>query len=339
MKALVVGTGSIGQRHIQNLTTLGVEVCAFSYRNSAGLESSFRSGARLVPDLTSALAENFDLVVVANKTDQHLSVALEAAKSGKNLFIEKPLSASLDSVGLLLDLVSSKALVVEAGYTLRSHPNLIWLKDFLSSGQLGEIYYVRAMVGQWLPSWRPDSDHRICYSAFRDTGGGVIFDLVHELDLVTWLCGNADEVTAMTHVVPVLEIETEGIAQIGLRLASGVLAQVHLDYVRPSYGRSLEIVGKDGTIEWDYVRGQVILRRPNGADSIAHSVESNFERNSMFLSHMAHMLKRIQNKCISARSPIADSVDVLKIALAAHRSSSERRHVKMMEFDVYECSK
>jgi len=332
VKALVIGTGSIGQRHISNLLRLGVDVSAFSYRSAAGESIQVNPAVKLVADVKSALA-SVDFAVVANRTDQHIDVAIEVAKRGKHLFIEKPLSASLASVGELCDLVKSQGLIVEAGYTLRFHPNLVWLKSFLESGQLGDVYYARAMVGQWLPSWRPGSDYRKSYGAFRSRGGGVIFDLVHELDLVTWLCGPAEEVSAFTQVVPALEIETEGVAQIGMRLSGGVLAQVHLDYVRPTYGRSLEIVGYEGTIAWDYTRGEVSFTKRSGETTVLHRVDSSFERNSMFLSHMEHMVARLRSSDVSARSSLFDSVEVLKIALAAHQSATSRRHVTLADLN------
>lgn len=332
MKALVVGTGSVGRRHIANLLKLGVDVTAFSYRAASGESVPFGPAVNLAPDLEIAIAGNVDFVVVANQTDQHVDVAIKAAKNRKHLFIEKPLSANLDSVEDLCSLVSSNRLIVEAGFTLRFHPNLVWLKAFLESGKLGEVYSVRAMVGQWLPNWRPGTDHRIGYGAFKSRGGGVIFDLVHELDLVTWLCGPAQDVSAITQVVPALEIETEGVAQIGLRLSTGVLAQIHLDYVRPVYGRSLEVVGSEGVLEWNYTRGEVFLTTRTEEAKLVHRVESDFGRNSMFFSHMEHMVKRVTRPDIEARSSLSDSVAVLRVALAAHLSAASRRQVAPHEF-------
>jgi predicted dehydrogenase len=133
-----------------------------------------------------------------------------------------------------------------------------------------------------------------------------------------------EDVTAMTQVVPCLEIETEGIAQIGLRLASGVLAQVHLDYVRPGYGREMEIVGRHGVLRWDYMQGLVTLQKAGGPSEVVHQVPAQFERNTMFQQHMAHFLKRIQQPQLAAASSLEDAVAVLKVALAAHESAATR---------------
>lgn len=330
-RVLVVGTGSIGRRHIANLLALGARVWAYSHRAACAqpalpATAALPAGVTLVADWEALLPE-VDAVVVANRTDQHVPVALEAARAGRALFIEKPLSADLRGVQALQDAVSESALVVEAGFMLRRHPNLLWLREALGQGIVGEVFCARAAVGQWLPDWRPGTDHRQGYGAFRARGGGVIFDLVHELDLVLWLLGPAADVVAMTRTVAALEIETEAVAQIGLRLEGGALAQVHLDYVRPGYGRHFEVVGRTGVLAWDYVAGTVSLERPGAPAAVVHRVPEGFQRNDMFREHMRLFLDRVLGLPGAPVSPLSDSVAVLRTALAAHQSDRERRAV------------
>lgn len=325
MKVLVVGTGSIGRRHIGNLLELGVEVQAFSHR---GASQALDALVSRVADLDAALQGDIDAVVVANRTDQHMDVALKAARSGKHLFLEKPLAASLTGVDELQSLVRQHSLVVEAGFMLRAHPNLLFIKNQLSQGVLGEIWHMRAAVGQWLPDWRPGTDHRQGYGAFRALGGGVTFDLIHELDLVQWLLGPVQDVTAMMRTADVLEIETEAVAQIGLQTADGALAQVHLDYLRPGYGREMEIVGRLGVLHWDYVGGVVSLESAGAPPRELHRVPDGFVRNHLFLDHMRHFLQRLASPSTDALSPLPDAVAALRLALAAHRSADQRHHVR-----------
>ncbi len=322
---LVVGTGSIGMRHLRNLVTLGAHVQAFRYRPGG---DALPDGVRQVDDLATALAGPCDAVVVANRTDLHLAVAQQAADAGKALFIEKPLAAALNGVDQLQRTVAGRGLVVEAGFMLRCHPNLQWVRAHLAAGNLGAVHHVRAAVGQYLPDWRPGTDHRNCYSAQPEWGGGVVFDLIHELDLVAWLCGAVEDVTAMTRHVPALDIRTEAIAQIGLRLAGGVLAQVHLDYVRPGYGRALEIVGERGVLSWDYLAGTVHLSTGDGRQRLVHSVPDGFARNTLFLDHMAHFLARLNDVALAPISSLEDAVSALRVALACHRSATDGRHVR-----------
>lgn len=333
MKALVVGTGSIGRRHISNLLHLGVEVAAYSYRGKSSGVQSLDGRVALLEHWSDGLSGDLDAVVVANSTEQHVEVALRAARMGKAIYIEKPLSVSLAGTDELAQLIDTHHLVVEAGFMLRAHPNLVWIKKSIDDGVLGELMHLRASVGQWLPDWRPGTDHRLGYGAFRQKGGGVIFDLIHELDLVNWLGGRVADVAAMTRKVPMLEIQTEAVAQIGLRLDSGALAQVHLDYVRPGYGRTLEVVGHQGVLSWDYSRGEVSLGLPDGSVRVVHRIPADFDRNSMFLAHMEHFLRRIAAPGIPALSSFQDGMDALRVALACHQSASERRNIHPDEVD------
>jgi len=328
MKVVVVGTGSIGRRHIANLLHLGVEVSAFSYRGKSPSDLGLDPRVSLVQRWSEGVLRDCDAVVIANSTEQHMEVALQAASLGKAMYIEKPLAVSLDGTAELSHLIAANRLVVETGFMLRAHPSLVWMKSAIDRGMLGELMHFRASVGQWLPDWRPGADHRLAYSAVRDKGGGVIFDLIHELDLVSWLGGQVTDVIAMTRHVPMLEIETEAIAQIGLLLDSGVLAQVHLDYVRSGYERTMEVVGDKGVLHWNYSDGTVTFGSPDGTVKVAHRLPLKFERNTMFLAYMEHFLRRLETPGLGALSSFEDGMEALRIALACHRSASERRNVR-----------
>lgn len=327
MKILVIGTGSIGKRHIDNLVALGAQVLAFSYRGQTETRPHWQDRVQWVADWSLALRQ-VDAVVIANGTAQHMEAASACAHAGVPFFIEKPLSHQIQGVDLLLSAVEEANLVVEAGFMMRWHPNLRWIRDQLATQAWGAALYMRASVGQWLPDWRPGTDHRQGYGAFRASGGGVIFDLIHELDLVYWMLGPVADVNAMVAHDPRLEIETEAVAQIGLKMHSGALAQVHLDYVRPVYGRELEVVCEHGVVSWHYGQGTVTLERPGQPPEVVHRIPPGFERNTMFMDHMGHFLKRVAQPSEPPASSLPDAAHVLRVAIAAHQSAHEHRQVK-----------
>jgi len=327
MKILVIGTGSIGKRHIDNLVALGAQVLAFSYRGKTENRPHWQDRVQWVTDWSLALRQ-VDAVLIANGTAQHMEVASACAQAGVPFFIEKPLSHQIQGVDALLAAVEAANLVVEAGFMMRWHPNLRWIRDQLATQSWGAALYMRASVGQWLPDWRPGTDHRQGYGAFRASGGGVIFDLIHELDLVYWMLGPVADVNAMVSNDPRLEIETEAVAQIGLKMHSGALAQVHLDYVRPVYGRELEVVCEHGVVSWHYGQGTVTLERPGQPPEVVHRIPPGFERNTMFMEHMGHFLKRVAQPSEPPASSLPDAAHVLRVAIAAHQSAHEHRQVK-----------
>jgi predicted dehydrogenase len=323
---LVVGTGSIGARHIVNLLRLGANVFTYSYRRERPAES-WGADVTSFDNLDAAFAAALDAIVIANRTDQHIEIALRGARHCRALFIEKPLSHSLTGVDELRGESEARSLIVESGFMLRLHPNLLWLKSFLEAGELGDLFYARAVVGQYLPEWRPAQDYRVSYSASA-VCGGVIFDLVHELDVVAWLFGPIETVQAMTAQADCLEIGSEAIAQIGVRTAAGLLAQIHMDYVRPVYARTLEVVGSRGVVSWDYVAGTVTITTPDGAITIAHRVPTGFVRNDLFFAHMRHFLARLDDHSLAPAASLKDGIAALRVALACHQSAAEGRLVR-----------
>lgn len=325
LKVLVIGTGSVGLRHIANLVELGCRVYAFSYRGQSGVNRHldvFPESVELVDSIEDSVLSVFDAVVIANSTHLHIECALRCARLNKPFFIEKPLSHNMKGVDELRSLVQGNKCIVEAGYMMRCHPNLQWIKALLSEKYIGDIAYIRCAVGQWLPDWRPDSDYRKSYSAKRDSGGGVIFDLIHELDLIQWLGGAVSEINAMVAHWENLDIETEAIAQIGIRTSNNILGQIHLDYVHPTYHRDFEIVGAKGAIYWDYTKNEACCIMRNSDEDCQNTLPETFKRNDMFLSHMHHFLMRVQNHAIPPISSLEDSIHALKVALAAHDAAS-----------------
>jgi predicted dehydrogenase len=71
-------------------------------------------------------------------------------------------------------------------------PSLIEFKRQIFSEKLGKIYSIRAEIGQYLPGWRPESDYRICVSVQQKLGGGVLLELSHEIDYLSWIFGRVD---------------------------------------------------------------------------------------------------------------------------------------------------
>ena len=330
MRVFVIGTGSVGLRHIQNLFDLGCDVYAYSYRGRVPqLNSPFTP--RLVASIEDGWLGNPDALVIASTADKHLQLAVEAAHRGIHVYVEKPLSVSLSGVDTLTELVNEKSLVVETGFMLRHHPNLLWIRKYIDQTSLRNILYLRASVGQWLPDWRPGTHYHLSYSADHSKGGGVIFDLIHELDLIQWLGGSVQDLSAMAISTPLLEINTEAVAQILLRLNKNVLAQVHLDYVRPCLGRTLEIALTDGVLHWDYARGLVTLSTAEVTCIPVHECPNDFERNHMFLRAMEHFLRRIRDPTTPPVSSLEDGISALRLALACYASVSQRCNIRPSE--------
>lgn len=325
MKILFVGLGSIGKRHLSNLQMVAnrrnIDIEVILYRSSNVVNNI---PYKQITDYELALAENPDVVFICNPTHLHLDFAIKAANKGCHLFIEKPLSHSLEKVDDLINVTHNKENIVLVGCNMRFHPGLKLVKKLIDNNTIGDIYSVSASVGQYLPDWRPNQDYRLSYSAKEEYGGGAILDLIHELDYVYWLIGDVSEVCALSGKVSKLEIETEDIAEILLRTKNGIFGHIHLDYLQRDYSRNCKIIGEYGTILWDY-KEEVVkhfdIRKQNWK---VYNISC--DRNDMYVEEIEHFFD-----CIiyghKPLIPIEEGKRVLEIAIASKKSSILKRFI------------
>lgn len=329
MKFLIVGCGSIGKRHISNLKALSVkEIIAQDIREDRLLEVEGKYRVKTYNDLGEALKERPDAVLVATPTSLHIPVALAAARSGSHLFIEKPLSHNLDGVDELIRIVRREKLVTLVGCNMRFHPGIRLMKELLDEKSIGEVMFTRAQAGQYLPDWHPWENHRQGYSANRSLGGGVILDGVHEIDYITWFLGEVSQVFCLSGKLSSLEIDTEDTAEILLQFRSGAIAEVHLDYIQRSYGRSCQIIGEEGTILWDFNEGQVKFYSADIRKWQVLLENPNYDINEMYIEEMKHFLQCVEGKAKSMQD-INSGKRILQIALAAKESAKTGKKVSL----------
>lgn len=335
MKCLFAGLGSIGQRHVRNLRQLlGEDVDILAYRavkqspvlnadmtvrRHATLEETYR--IRSFDRLDEALAEQPDAVFIANPNSLHLPVALEAAKAGCHLFIEKPLSDSLEGVKQLVEITEQQHLVVFVAYQFRFHPGLRWVKSLLDEGRLGGLVAAHIVNGEYLPDWHPYEDYRLSHAARRDLGGGSLRIQTHELDYALWLFGMPRKVYALGGHLSNLEVDVEDSVSVLMSCEDHghqFPVHVHLDYVQRPPQRLCEVIGDAGKVRYDFYANQVELHdlRARTRQVIEFT---GFDRNHMFLDELRHFLACLRGEA----RPLVDlgeAIRSLRISLAADES-------------------
>ena len=167
---LVVGLGSIGQRHLANLRLLGHQALA-AVRTGLGTRPvEIGEGVAIHRDLDAALAGEPLAVVVANPTALHLDTALLAARAGAHLFVEKPLSHSREGVAALRAEVHQRRLAAQVGFQFRFHPTLRQARAWIRAGAIGRVVSAHVHWSESLQGWHPWEDYRRSYSARRGLG-------------------------------------------------------------------------------------------------------------------------------------------------------------------------
>lgn len=324
-KILVIGQGSIGKRHIQNLQKLSQEVLVFSYRKKLGKTIDSFENVEYIEDLEKGI-EACEGVIVCNRNDQHIEVALKVAKKKKHLLVEKPLTINLKGVKELEEVIKKNNLVFKSGFMMRYHPNLIFIKNFLDQNNLGEIFYASACVGQFLPDWRPGTNYKNNYAAYYKWGGGVTLDLIHEIDLINWFFGESNLVSGFLNKSQNLDIETEAISNITLKTKSNIICNLELDYLSPILRRKMEIVGQKGILNWDFTKGEVTFANKEVEEKLIHKTDEEFQRNDMFIDELKDFLTNIDTNRRENDS-LQDAINAIKIVLSTFKSNENKRFI------------
>ncbi len=329
MRIVVIGVGSIGQRHLKNLLGLGHEIVAVldpSEARRAEVRRATSPRCVVTADEDEVFGSAADAAVICSPTHRHLDQARAALRRGWHVFVEKPLAHTLEGTEVLVDEAKRVGRTVLVGCNLRFLPSLALVKRMVDDGRIGRPLAARAQCGYYLPFWRPGTDYREGYAARQATGGGIILDSIHEFDYLTWLLGSPREVFAYASRVSSLEIDTEDNADVLLRFDDGAVANVHLDYLQRTYRRACDIVGEDGVIAWDYISQSVTVYGKDDRRMEVFQESINTERNQMFVDEMRHF-----GRCVeTGDSPMLDAAGgraILEVALAAKAAAAQGRPV------------
>jgi predicted dehydrogenase len=316
MKIGVTGYGSIGRRHISNLLSLGHNDITLFRTKGRGNEN----GLKECYSFEEFMQESYDFVLVTNPASCHLPTMRPLLERGIDFIVEKPsvsAAGEADTLESLLGKYTGKAMVA---YNMRFHPCVVRMKQFLDEGAAGKAYSARFTVGQYLPDWRPGQDYSKGVSALRALGGGVVLELIHELDLALFMFGKpVSEIRSVAAKLSSLDIETEDIAEIIYMSESGTLISVHQDYLCRGYRRSAEIICEKGTIFCDMKDLTVSLSDEKG--DIVLSEKIVFERNDMYLSLIKYFLSCLE-KNIAPHPSLKESLDSVRMAFTVKEQNN-----------------
>jgi predicted dehydrogenase len=324
---VVAGLGSAGQRHLRNLSHLGVDDISLYRTGKGSLSSPTLSSFPVHWDFDEALAGEPDAVIIANPTALHMETALKAARRGCHVFLEKPVSHSLVGVEELRSLTREFGLIVFVGFQWRFNPGLRRIRQWIEEGRIGRVVMTQARWGECLPLWHPWEYYRTSYSAREDLGGGVMLTLCHPIDYLRWLIGEVESVYAVSGTLCGLDLSVEDTALITLRFACGALGSVSLDYVQNPRRHDLLIVGQNGSISWNASDSRARLVQGSG-DLVIYTPPPWFERNEMFVDELSHFIDCVRGDTTPSCT-LEDGIQSLRIVLQAKQSAQERRELRV----------
>jgi len=298
LRVLLVGYGSIGRRHTKNIRSIKPAVTLTLLRREKSDVANNRDADAdaVVTTIEDAIRSKPDAAIIATPTGRHIDSLLPLLEAGIPCYIEKPVVSSREDVTQLrkyLDQITRPPITL-VGCNYRFLPSLNKLKSVIIEGKLGRVVRASLQVGQWLPDWRPGADYRNSYSAHSDQGGGVILDLIHEIDMARWLFGEFEQVYALAGKLSTLDINAEDTACLLLKGEGGSpYVTVSLDYVSRRRIRRYEVVGEEGTAVWDLDRQKLeIVYRDES--TVIDCGQDGFDIGKTYQTAVSHFLDCIQ---------------------------------------------
>lgn len=321
-RVLVVGVGSIGERHLRCF--LGTGRCAVSFVEvNAELR---RSVAERYPtavahaDLDAALTELPDSAVIATPAPLHVALATRLTEAGVHVLIEKPLSTSLLGIDRLRQVVQQRRTVAAVAYVYRVHPALTALHEALAAGRFGKPVELVAVCGQHFPTYRPA--YRTIYYTDRAQGGGAIQDaLTHLLNAGEWLVGPIDRLLADAAHQVLDGVDVEDTVHVLTRQA-GVLGCYCLNQHQAPNEMNLTVVCERGTVRCEFHRQRWRwMARPE--EAWQDQAVGPLERDTLFIAQAHRFLDAVEGKAAPPCS-LDDGIQSLRVNLAALASAEQR---------------
>jgi predicted dehydrogenase len=303
MNILIVGLGSIAQKHIRALRDSGTSCRLYALRSST-TPSNNMEGVINVYSIKELENIPIRFAIISNPTSEHKKTILSLLSLHCPLFIEKPLYHQLD-IENLPDKIKQADILTYIACNLRFLDCLKYVKNKIDANEK-RINEINVYCGSCLPEWRK-GDFRKNYSAIPELGGGVHIDLIHELDYLYWIFNTPASVRSVFRNNSSLNIESVDYANYCL-VYDKFCANVVLNYYRRDYKRTFEIVFEDETWNINLVKNEIVCN-----DNVIFS--SNQKITDTYSEQMKYFLGLINSNNSSSFNTIHDAYNVLKICL------------------------
>jgi predicted dehydrogenase len=319
---VVIGAGSIGERHIRCF--LGTGRARVSFVET--LNDRREDVARRYPTATAlgrfedALSCGATAAIVATPAPMHAPMAIRLIESGLHALIEKPLGVCTDGVVELQRLAAERGVVAAVAYVYRSHPALAEMRNAIASGRFGKPLQLVVTSGQDFAFYR--TAYRQTYYASRAAGGGAVQDaLTHLINAGEWLVGPVDRLVADAAHLKIDGVDVEDTVHVIARQGD-LLASYSLNQHQAPNETTITVVCERGTARFEYHNSRWrFMTRPD--EPWIDAANASLERDELFIRQAGAFLDAIEGGP-PPPCPLGEGIQTLKVNLAILRSVDER---------------
>jgi len=303
MNVLIVGLGSIAIKHIMAIRQIMKNAIVYALRST--VEAAEMDGVINLYSIDEANMIKFDFAIISNPTSEHKKTIDALLVLKCPLFIEKPVSDTI-KIQDTMDEIQRLGILTYIACNLRFLDSLKYVKTMISSDKK-RINEVNVYCGSYLPEWHPGVDYRTLYSTQKHMGGGVQFDLIHEIDYIYWIFGKPRKIKKTLRNVSSLQIDSIDYANYCLEY-DGFCVGITLNYYRRDYKRTMELLFDNCTWLVDLKKNQVVM---DGVEAYSSAQQIS----DTYLDQMKYFWKLVEAGAKSSNNSIEEAYEVLKIGI------------------------
>lgn len=333
-RILIIGTGSIGERHLRCFQNTGrADIAACEPSDALRAIITARYGCPGFASLEEAFHEKegaFDAAVICTPAQTHLAIAQECVGRGWDILIEKPLSVSLDGLEALQRALAKSGRLARVAYVHRLNPILHRAKELLACGSIGKLRHITLTAGQHFPTFRPA--YREIYYSNHATGGGAIQDaLTHSIHTIEWLAGPIQRLfaDAAHQVLEGVEVEDTVNLVARIRDADGgrILVSVGYNQFQAPNAHTLALNGDKGSLLIEFAASRLGLLH-HGEPEWNWEDFARDDRDAPFLRQAHAFLDALEGQP-TPLSTLEEAEQTLRVNLAALESARTRQEVTL----------
>jgi predicted dehydrogenase len=333
MNILIIGLGSVGQRHLRNIRLVlknkQFQIYALrrkfhtpllSNKNipmNGNIEKKFN--IKLINNLHEIKKKNIDIkaAFVCSPTSYHIKEAIWLIANNINCFVEKPLSHNLKNISRLQKLLRlKKNLKTMMGYQLKFDPIINYLMDLKKiEKKIGKINFVSINHGENIKDFHPWEDYSKSYAANKHLGGGVSFSQIHEFEYFQSIFSNYIIVKKCSLISKVSKLkinvdDTSSHIFLLTKKKQKFVCSINLNFYQRPKERIIKLIGEEGTLLADLIKKVILISNNKSKTKI---IKFNYKRNDLFLKEINYFFdKIIKNEDISSKYSMYNGIRNLR---------------------------
>ena len=330
MNVLILGLGSIGQRHLRNLSTIKKIKNIYLFRKkfitptltkelriiNQNLHDLYK--VKYLKNLNNLSKYKIDVAFICSPTSMHVSQAITLAKNNVNIFIEKPINHNLKNIKKLTNLISKNQNIKHmVGYQLKFNPLINKLKFFIQNNEIGKIFTVQVHHGEHIADFHPYENYKSSYAAIKKLGGGVVLTQSHEIDYLMYLFESYkfEKKYSINRKLSNLNINVEdnSFSIVELKYKNQIIdCFISLNYFERPKARKIELIGSKGKIKANLMDNTIEINKGKKNKKIKFKIDKNL----IFKKEIEYFINVIKkNKKVDKNFDIFSGIKVLSNCL------------------------